>query len=184
MIAKPAVIQGSSRRASFAAGTPVYETPSSLRSRTALKPTKSASVSTCTDSIAGQRYTDSCRATLPAVPASHAKNDSSIHRVTNCHAPLLLLVRRSGARRSDEQLAPVRQCDVARVGGRRAVLRAIAVDDDRRADRQVVLVPAAAQQRVRRAAFDGPVGHLAALVLDVDVDPRVRVDPFGLGHRP
>src|SRR3954468_12897978 len=111
MIAKPAVIQGSSRRASFAAGTPVYETPSSLRSRTALKPTNSASVSTCTDSIAGQRYTDSCRATLPAVPASHANDDSSIHR------KLLLFVRRAGARRSDEQLAPVRQRDVPRVGG-------------------------------------------------------------------
>ena len=42
-------------------------------------------------------------------------------------------------------------------------------------------VPAAPEERVRRAALDHPADDLAVRALDVNVKPRVWIDPFHLG---
>src|SRR5688572_22754096 len=98
-----------------------------------------------------------------------------------------LLVRafvgRAGTGRAHEQLLAVREGDVAAVGAGGAVLGLEALDQDLGAGKERVLVPPAAEERVRRAALDHPLLGLAVGGLDVDVDPGVRVDPLHLGHR-
>src|SRR5439155_1666963 len=65
--------------------------------------------------------------------------------------------RRAGARRPEEQLLAVRIGHIAAVGAQqRMVPRLVAVDDELRAGLQRVARDAAAQKRVRRAAFDHP----------------------------
>ena len=90
------------------------------------------------------------------------------------------VARGAGARRSHEQLLAVGERDVAAVRPRRPVLALIAVDDHFGADRERVLGDAAAQQRVRRAALDHPHFGAAAVLRDLDVDPRVRVHELDL----
>src|SRR6266566_4561773 len=51
------------------------------------------------------------------------------------------------------------------------------------ADLQGILFPAAAVKNIRRSAFNGPVLHLAAGILHVDVIVDVGIHPFDLGHR-
>src|SRR5438876_5407304 len=102
---------------------------------------------------------------------------------------LLVVVGRAGSRRPHEQLSTVCEDHAAAVSDVRAVLRAIAFDDDLGADGKGALVPPAAQQLVRRAHFDFPADRLSVSVLDVDVQPGVRIDPLDLrdgplqGHR-
>src|SRR5688572_278143 len=93
---------------------------------------------------------------------------------------LRTFVRSADARGADEELLAVRERDVTPVGAQRAVLGLEALDEDLRAGQQRVLVPAAAQERVRRAALDHPLLDLAVGSLDVDVDPGVRIDPLHL----
>ena len=92
-------------------------------------------------------------------------------------------VRRRRARpgRAQEQALAVRQHEVASVGAVRAVLRAETLDADLGPGLERVLGESAADQRIGRAAFDHPLRHRAVGVLDVEMDPRVRVDPFHLG---
>src|SRR5688572_1508338 len=93
------------------------------------------------------------------------------------------LVRRADTRRADEQLRAILERDVAAVGTERAVLRLEALHFDLGAVRQRVAVPATAQQRIRRTAFDHPLLNLAGRRRHVDVDPRMRVDPIHLRDR-
>src|SRR5262249_33211255 len=58
-----------------------------------------------------------------------------------------------------------------------------AFDGDLDAHGQRVLVPAAADEGVRRAAFDRPTLYLAVGALHFDVDPGVRVAPLHLDDR-
>src|SRR5437762_11270371 len=88
---------------------------------------------------------------------------------------------RARAGRSDEQLLPVGQREIAAAGPVRSITRAEALDDDRRARGERILVPAAPEQRVGRAPLNHPADDLAVRALDVDVKPRVRIGPFHLG---
>src|SRR5437763_14323282 len=92
----------------------------------------------------------------------------------------LAFVGRAGAGRTDEQLLAVLELDVAAVGAVRAVLGLVTLDEDFRARKERRLGPAAAQQRVGSAGLDHPVRHAAVGVLDVEINPRVRIDPFHL----
>src|SRR6187200_331740 len=95
--------------------------------------------------------------------------------VGNLKRRLLLVgsfVRRARAGRTDEELLAVGERDVATVRSIGAVLGLETLDQDLGALCQRILVPAAAQQRVRRAAFDHPSLHLAGgRILHVDVNP-------------
>ena len=64
------------------AGTPPNDTPSSRRSIIAVEPTKSASVSTCVDSMSGQTYSDSRSAMLAGCSAIHCMSGSSDTRMS------------------------------------------------------------------------------------------------------
>ena len=59
------------------AGTPPKETPSSRKSIIAVEPTKSASVSTCVDSMSGQTNSDSRSAMLAGCSAIHCMSGSN-----------------------------------------------------------------------------------------------------------
>src|SRR5688572_7503249 len=73
---------------------------------------------------------------------------------------------------SDEEFLAIGERDVTSVGPKRAVLGLEALDEDLGALGQGVLVPAATQQRVRRAPFNHPALDLAGRrVLHVDVNP-------------
>src|SRR5205823_11410785 len=65
---------GPSRRFMSVTGTCRSVTPSRRRSKAAATPTNTQSVSTCADSMSGYMKTDSCRAMLPGVSASHWQN--------------------------------------------------------------------------------------------------------------
>src|SRR6185295_10945034 len=71
---KPPVIHGPIRCFSCVIGTVVRVTPRSRRSHITASPRKTHSVSTCVDSTTGYMNTDSCRAMLPGVSASHWQN--------------------------------------------------------------------------------------------------------------
>src|SRR5690606_18426096 len=83
-----------------------------------------------------------------------------------------------GARSAEVHAGAVGEDDLLRVRARRTVLRLEAADHDLRARRQRVLRPAAAQQRARSAALDLPALDRAVFLLDVDVEPRMRIDPL------
>jgi hypothetical protein len=95
-----------------------------------------------------------------------------------------LIVRRPGSGGAEEELASVRERDVAAVGAQRAVLRLVAVDDDVRARKHRILGDAAAQQHVGAAGLDHPRDDLAVGARDVHVDPGVRVDELDAPHHP
>src|SRR4029077_20702022 len=65
----------------------------------------------------------------------------------------------------------------------RSVARDITGHRDGYAGRQIIAPPAVAQQGVRAAELDRPLLNLAALVLDVDAEPRMRVGPLHLRDR-
>src|SRR5204863_4367218 len=63
---------------------------------------------------------------------------------------------------------------------RRLVTRAVAVNDQLLANLQRILGDAVADQAVGRPAFNAPLRDHAVIALDVEPDPRVRVDQFNL----
>ena len=108
--------------------------------------------------------------------------------MSNCDVPLLFgyvttVPRGPSTRRAQEQLASIRKGDIAAIGSVRAVLRTVSVDDDFGAFRQRAPRQTTAKQRVRRASLDHPARRLAVRLLDIDVNPGVRVDPLDLRHR-
>src|SRR5437764_2153551 len=114
---------------------------------------------------------------LPAASAAGRRLRATLCRIGAVH-------RRAGARRSQKQLAAVRERHVAAVGAQlRMIARLIAVDDDLGARLQRVLGDAAAEQRVRRPAFDHPLFLGPVGLRDLDVDPRVRIHPLDLRDR-
>ena len=80
------------------------------------------------------------------------------------------------------RLKAVRQMHGARVGHVPLVFRQEAVDRDERACRKRVTVPPLPHQAVRRPELEVPVRDLAVGILDFNVDPGMRIDPFHLGH--
>src|SRR5258705_12418770 len=94
--------------------------------------------------------------------------------------PTQLFCWRVGPSRADEERAPVRQRHVRAVCLRRAVPRLIPGHLDFSTSRQILPPKAAAEKRVRRPGLDGPGLDRAIPLLDVDMDPGVRVDPFDL----
>ena len=90
--------------------------------------------------------------------------------------------RGADAGRAHEELLPVGERHVAAVRAIGAVLRTVAVHDDFGPHGKRLPGQAAPQQRIGRAAFDHPPLHRAVGLLDVDVDPGVRVDPFDPDH--
>src|SRR5688572_32634885 len=87
---------------------------------------------------------------------------------------LRTFVRSANARGPDEELLAVRERDVTPVGAQRAVLGLEALDENFGTGQQRVLVPAAAQERVRRTALDHPLLRFPIGSLHVDVNPGVR----------
>src|SRR4030095_1852004 len=88
--------------------------------------------------------------------------------------------RRSSSRRPQEQPLAIAQDHVRAVGSVGAVLRAVSLDSDLRARLPRFLGEATSHHRVRRAAFDHPPRDGAVWVLDVEMNPRVRIDPIHL----
>src|ERR1700682_5037057 len=107
------------------------------------------------------------------------------HQRPPCKRLLLfvLLIRRTRARRAYKQPLAVGERDLPTVGSVRPVFGLIALDDNLGSERDGILRPATSDQRSRRARLDHPAFHLAVCRLDVDVDPRVRIDPLHLGYR-
>src|SRR4051812_30126365 len=75
---------------------------------------------------------------------------------------------RARAGRSHEEALAVLENQVAPVGAVGAVFRAVALDGDFHARLHRVAREAAAEERVRRAAFDHPFGHGAIGIFHVD----------------
>src|SRR5437879_6531297 len=124
----------------------------------------------------------------PATSTSRAgpflSNQTALMAVVRFYLWRLLLRRiagSAGSRGAEEELLAVGESHVAAVGLVGSVLSLIAVDDDFGSRRDGSLRHPAAQQRVRGAAFDHPVGHFAVGVLDIDVNPGMGIDPFHLG---
>src|SRR5690606_3082725 len=77
---------------------------------------------------------------------------------------------------AERKLTAIRELDLSGRGTRIAVMRTECLDDNVRARGQRIPVPAAAEQRARRTAFDrAPLG--LAVAIDVGVDPGVGIDP-------
>src|SRR5690606_27743918 len=91
------------------------------------------------------------------------------------HEFSLLGARRAGAFRAHEKARAVRQINLAPARAERAIARLIPLDAHLGAGRYRVAVPAAAHERVRRAAFDGPRLLFAAVRRDLDMQPRMRI---------
>src|ERR1700737_3026482 len=119
------------------------------------------------------------------------------HQRPPCKRLLLfvLLIRRTRARRAYKQPLAVGECDLPTVGSVRPVFGLIALDDNLGPERDGLLRPATSDHtpvsgrarifpppppdhRPRWARLDHPAFHLAVCRLDVDVDPRVRIDPL------
>src|SRR5262245_58064212 len=86
----------------------------------------------------------------------------------------MLLPAISGCRPPVE-FSSVRQSDFPREHERRPVTRSGPFDADDVALLQIFLRPSGTQQRVWRKALELPGHHLALIVLDAHVDPRMRV---------
>jgi len=87
---------------------------------------------------------------------------------------------RTGARGAHEQALAVGQDQVRAVGAIGTVLRLIALDGDLGTRQQRVLREPSSNKRVRRTPFDHPPRYGAIGVLDVEMNPAVRVDPIHL----
>src|SRR6266850_771379 len=79
-----------------------------------------------------------------------------------------------------EQLAPVSERQIPTVRPPRRILRLVPVDDDLHAGRDDVLRPAATEQVVRVACLYHPALYFSIRLFHVDMEPRVRIDPFHL----
>src|SRR5262245_54126297 len=86
----------------------------------------------------------------------------------------------AGARRPEEQSAPVGERQIPAVRSACAVLGEITLNLDFRSGQQVLFPQAPPKQRVGSTAFDHPLFHAPISLLDVNVDPRVWIDPFHL----
>src|SRR5579859_6196144 len=95
----------------------------------------------------------------------------------------LLLRLFVGSRPASEQIASIRQLDASSIQRCGAVLCAIAFHHDLGSRRKIGLSQALPQQGIRRSELNGPIHYLAAVVLDVHVQPRVRIDPVHRGER-
>src|SRR4249919_373208 len=101
---------------------------------------------------------------MPWSAYSEASHADSLRQQSG--GPLFLaFVRRASALGADEELLAVLEGDIAAVGAVGAVFRLIAFDDDLGAREQRILRPTAAEECVRRAGFDHPVGDRAVSVL-------------------
>src|SRR5262245_26835112 len=86
--------------------------------------------------------------------------------------------RRDRARRTHEQLLAIREAEVATIGPERSVFRLVAVDDDFGPDGQRLSRKTTAKQRIRGSAFNHPALDGAIRLLHIQMDPRMRIDPF------
>src|SRR5438874_1899017 len=82
--------------------------------------------------------------------------------------------------RSGKHLPAVSEGHFPAIGHFRAVLGAIAFDRDLIAHFQGILPPPCASQNQRRAEFDIPIRHVAALILHVDIETGMRIHPLYL----
>src|SRR6185436_4488787 len=91
---------------------------------------------------------------------------------------LLFLLRRRAARSGStkEQTRAIREYEVPADRLQSAVLRTIAFDRQFRTDRHGVLRHTHANQLIRTAALDQPLGHLAIRFLHRHVEPGMRID--------
>src|SRR5262245_18718844 len=94
--------------------------------------------------------------------------------------PLLLL---AAAGRREQSLAGALEGDGLRVGDGRSILGAAPLDGDDVAGLHRVARPAFPDERVRPTELERPVRGLAGGVLDVDVEPAVRIGPLDLRDR-
>src|SRR5688500_15132306 len=101
------------------------------------------------------------------------------------HYLYCVLLRRAGLTclGAQEEIAAILHRHRPAIGFRPAGPRAEPLDGDFDASREIGLPQAAAQQLRRTAGLNRPVHHRAVRLLDVDVDPPVRVDPVGPGQQ-
>src|SRR5262249_46566075 len=93
---------------------------------------------------------------------------------------ILLSSRTAIARRCSRDNTPIRQCHTPRIHHSRAVLRAIAIDDNRVAQLDIAALEAASCQRARGAGLTTPSHGGAALVFRIDIEISVGIRPFDL----
>src|SRR3970282_809088 len=93
-----------------------------------------------------------------------------------------LRCRSAGALGPHEQARAVRQLDLATAGAKRSVASLVTLDEDLRSGGDRIAVPAAANQRIRCTAFNGPFLLFPGLRRALDVQPRVRVAELHARH--
>src|SRR5205823_4232148 len=89
----------------------------------------------------------------------------------------------SRSRPAAEELAAIGQLDGAAVCYRSSGLCPEARDFDLGSSLDRVGSPAQPNQSIGRAQFEAPIGGRAVRLLDVDVQPRMRIGEFNLRHR-
>src|SRR5579862_7975666 len=87
------------------------------------------------------------------------------------------------ARAAHEEQSPIGQGDVTPICSQSSIFCAVAVHLDYCAGGQGFLGEARSDQRTRRTGLDGPILNASVRLLDVDVDPRMGIDPRHLRHR-
>ena len=85
------------------------------------------------------------------------------------------------ARRANKHLPPVGQCDISAIGDELPALGLVPFDQNFNPGRDRLFGPATPHKRAGGTAFNHPLLHRAVWLLDVDVNPRMRVDPFHPG---
>src|SRR5216683_2724208 len=111
-----------------------------------------------------------------------ATTQSPVPVRARCFLTLRLLELLVSAGRSGKYFAAVWQHHFSRVGHLRTVLGQRTVHGDAIADLEGRPLPAIPDQNVRAGELQVPIRHLALLILDVDVEPRVRIQPFDTCH--
>ena len=94
----------------------------------------------------------------------------------------LLAARSTVALGSAKDHLPI-QVNSACVHQVRSILRGVAIHHELVPDLHFALPETLARQLTRRGAFTAPRDNVAFVVLDVDIEVRVRVGPFHLGQR-
>src|SRR6185312_3018287 len=122
---------------------------------------------------------------LAATPSANRTGATILTSASSLGAGVLRLLssqRLTAGRGRSEHLTRALARDAARIRVIAAIARKPALDVDRLADREAVLLPARLLQHVWRAHLEAPVRHLARLVLHVDEDVDVRVRPLEARH--
>src|SRR5678816_1232114 len=118
------------------------------------------------------------------VPSSKRINHQSSIILHSSYGLLLRSFTRRTLRTlcAEENLFSVWECQVSAVGSIGSVFRLITIDEDLRSDGKRTLGESPAKQGVRCSAFNHPSRGSSIGILDVNVNPGVRIDQFHFLH--